>query len=110
MLLSCFHLFLVLRYDPRGRKIDPILDQDYEIHTQMGRKAQTMLRIKTMGLSKAGNYMVKVFSETITKTENFTLVVRSKPKAHMSIKNPQDLYQVFVLNFKNYMVKRDLYQ
>ena len=71
-----------------------MIDQDFEIQTQMGRKAQTMLRIKKMGLSKAGNYMVKVFSDTIEKTENFTLIVRSKPKVQISVVNPQDLYQV----------------
>jgi len=53
-----------------------------------------MLRIKRLGLSKAGNYMVKVYSDTQSKTENFTLVVRSKPKVQVSIANPQDLYQV----------------
>ena len=47
-----------------------------------------------MGLNKGGNYMVKVFSDTIEKTENFTLVVKSKPKVQISAVNPQDLYQV----------------
>ena len=89
------------RYDPQWRKIDPSLDQDYEIQTQIGRKAQTMLRIKRLGLSKAGNYMVKVSSDTQSKTENFTLIVRSKPKTQISITNPQDLYQVCLCSKKS---------
>ena len=53
-----------------------------------------MLRIKRLGLSKAGNYMVKAFNEKITQSENFTLVIRSKPKVQISVVNQQDLYQV----------------
>ena len=70
------------------------MDQDYEITTILDKRSQTMLRIRRLGLSKAGNYMVKAFNEKMTQTENFTLIIRAKPKVQMSVVNQQDLYQV----------------
>ena len=72
------------------------MDQDYEITTVIDKRSQTMLKIKNLGLSKSGNFMVKAFNEKMTQTENFTLIIKSKPKVQMSVSTQKDLYQVIV--------------
>lgn len=38
--------------------------------------------------------MVKAYTENITKTENFTLQVRSKPEVKVWIENQETFYKV----------------
>ena len=75
------------------------MDQDYEITTVIDKRSQTMLKIKNLGLSKSGNFMVKAFNEKMTQTENFTLIIKSKPKVQMSVSTQKDLYQVIVYSW-----------
>ncbi len=54
-----------------------------------------MLRVNKLSLSKAGTYTVRVFNEANeTKTENFTLIVRSEPTVHATALSPQGLYKL----------------
>ena len=51
-----------------------------------------MLRVNKPKLSNLGTYTLKVSNGNLTKTENFTLIVRSKPHVRVEVVNPQGLY------------------
>ena len=86
------------RYGPDHRKLDDVPGRhntDYTIKTFLEREnSRTMLQINKMKLSNAGTYTVKVSNGVETKTENFTLILRSEPSVQVSVMNPKGLYSV----------------
>jgi hypothetical protein len=92
-------IFFNFRFGPSRKKLDPVLDeQDFEIQTHQDDRSpdvfRTVLKINRPGLSKAGDYMVKASNGQIMQTENFTLIVRSRPRVQISAEDQLPLFRV----------------
>ena len=81
------------RFSPDGRKIDPRARGEYTVKTYLEREnSRTVLRVNKPKLSNLGTYTLKVTNGNLSRTENFTLIVRSKPMVRVEVVNPQGLY------------------